>query len=363
MPRFLIILLFTIFAAFQSKAFDNERAFISAVQDTAGYVDSWGSDTLHILSDEFIIMTGHLNEWVANFSEFQQQQKGITHVGLHEGGLEGNIQDYPKIELDPNAALIALLPTDLPLHERKYYAIIRNKDLVKKFENMRPGRDHSIFIYSQPFNYWFGLDRLNSNTKLSKLKNSVIRNAPKTFGKVKATKLNIRSFDTTEIVAQAKNGRLVPIYGKTGNFAIIGENRITAKNYLTEFPAFLMWGTLQSKLSALYEESDKLQSSRLREIFLDLDETTRENSATPEDLRLYKALSSSDNFEINQSMFLNMSKILLKDGVCTVNDFNEAGGWWKSTTKMGEIYFTYCGGMNLSNKVYIDLASEKYFKD
>lgn len=50
---------------------------------------------------------------------------------------------------------------------------------------------------------------------------------------------------------------------------------------------------------------------------------------------------------------------LITDGICTEGDFQEMGGWMASTSQGSGMYFTYCGGMTLSNKVYLDAKSGK----
>jgi len=37
----------------------------------------------------------------------------------------------------------------------------------------------------------------------------------------------------------------------------------------------------------------------------------------------------------------------------------EIGGWMASTNRGEGVYFTYCGGMKVNNKVYLDVTSGK----
>ena len=57
------------------------------------------------------------------------------------------------------------------------------------------------------------------------------------------------------------------------------------------------------------------------------------------------------------AQFAKAARELINDGTCTEDDFKEMGGWMASTTRGKGIYFTYCGGMTLSNKIYLDAVS------
>lgn len=73
-----------------------------------------------------------------------------------------------------------------------------------------------------------------------------------------------------------------------------------------------------------------------------------------------KAISSSDNFQQYREAFLEISNKLVDGNQCTINDFEQMGGWLKATgNNMSKpIYFTYCGGMTKNNKVYINVKSK-----
>ncbi len=72
-----------------------------------------------------------------------------------------------------------------------------------------------------------------------------------------------------------------------------------------------------------------------------------------------KSLEASDDYEKYHKSFISVSEQLIKNGTCTIKDFNDQGGWARSTTKGKGVYFTYCGGMRLSNKVYINVITGK----
>lgn len=67
----------------------------------------------------------------------------------------------------------------------------------------------------------------------------------------------------------------------------------------------------------------------------------------------------SDDYRIYKTQFAKAARQLIIDGTCTEGDFQEIGGWMASTNRGPGMYFTYCGGMTLSNKVYLDAKSGK----
>jgi hypothetical protein len=53
---------------------------------------------------------------------------------------------------------------------------------------------------------------------------------------------------------------------------------------------------------------------------------------------------------------------LIGDGRCTAGDFEENGGWMKSSNNRDEpVYFMYCGGFTAANRIYLDAASGRIF--
>ena len=70
-------------------------------------------------------------------------------------------------------------------------------------------------------------------------------------------------------------------------------------------------------------------------------------------------VKGSDDYRIHKTQFAKAARQLINDGTCTEGDFQEMGGWMASTNRGPGMYFTYCGGMTLSNKVYLDAKSGK----
>ncbi|HWV31046.1 MAG TPA: hypothetical protein VN038_15410, partial [Dyadobacter sp.] len=67
-----------------------------------------------------------------------------------------------------------------------------------------------------------------------------------------------------------------------------------------------------------------------------------------------QSVSQSDDFKRHQSALAKAAKKLIDDGTCKVSDFEYVGGFVKSMNhKNKPVYFTYCGGMTISNRLYL----------
>jgi hypothetical protein len=73
-------------------------------------------------------------------------------------------------------------------------------------------------------------------------------------------------------------------------------------------------------------------------------------------------LKNSDDLDRHRVAFVTAAKKLIAKGRCSTEDFREAGGWIKSTSKGQSIYFTYCGGFTISNRLYLDVSSGRIFQ-
>ncbi len=72
----------------------------------------------------------------------------------------------------------------------------------------------------------------------------------------------------------------------------------------------------------------------------------------------YSWVKGSDDFRIYKDAFAKAASKLIASGRCSAGDFREMGGWMKSSNHRNKpIYFTYCGGMRSSNKIYLDAAT------
>ena len=76
-----------------------------------------------------------------------------------------------------------------------------------------------------------------------------------------------------------------------------------------------------------------------------------------------KAIKSSDDFSKYQNVFVPAAEKLINNGSCTLADFKEMGGWWRSSNhKPKPVYFMYCGGMTKNNRIYLNAATGVTFK-
>lgn len=76
---------------------------------------------------------------------------------------------------------------------------------------------------------------------------------------------------------------------------------------------------------------------------------------------IVKAFSNSDDYDIYKDKFLKFSLELISKKQCVLQDFQNTSGWTRSTVNYpnGYTYFTYCGGLNISNRIYFDAYNDR----
>ncbi|MEZ9126081.1 SH3 domain-containing protein [Vibrio splendidus] len=73
-------------------------------------------------------------------------------------------------------------------------------------------------------------------------------------------------------------------------------------------------------------------------------------------------LVKSDDLKLHKETFRNTVAELIFDGECDPSDFEELGGWVKSVKYSDrDVYFIYCGGLSLENKIYLDVNTNEIF--
>jgi hypothetical protein len=87
-----------------------------------------------------------------------------------------------------------------------------------------------------------------------------------------------------------------------------------------------------------------------------------DEKANGADPALFKALKDSDDFALYRVAFMGGSQKLIEAGTCKLRDFNDNGGWSKSTNHGGAVYFTYCGGNRRENRLYLDASTGRTFR-
>ena len=83
----------------------------------------------------------------------------------------------------------------------------------------------------------------------------------------------------------------------------------------------------------------------------------------PPDSEISAAISQSDDYAIHQQKFITASKDLIINGTCTLHDLQYMGGWVKASEFTPKpVYFTFCGKMDVSHRVYLDVSNGYIFK-
>jgi len=75
-------------------------------------------------------------------------------------------------------------------------------------------------------------------------------------------------------------------------------------------------------------------------------------------------VNNSDDYELYKDVFVRSATKLVSAGTCKPEDFELSGGWIKSVSSFKDrtVYFTYCGGMDIGNRIYLDASTEETFK-
>ncbi len=73
-------------------------------------------------------------------------------------------------------------------------------------------------------------------------------------------------------------------------------------------------------------------------------------------------VEGSDDYLEFEDIFLNTTDKLLQERTCSPVDFEELGGWVRSTKYTDrDVYFVYCGGLKLADKIYLDVRTGEVF--
>ncbi len=123
------------------------------------------------------------------------------------------------------------------------------------------------------------------------------------------------------------------------------------------------WGRISKYYNGAIESSSG-QVARWVEMIKLSSERLKENSISGKKITsLEIAIKSSDNFSSYKNVMLDISQKLINQGRCTLADYREMGGWMRSYNhKPKPIFFTYCGGMKKSNRVYLNAINGYVFK-
>ncbi|QXO16358.1 hypothetical protein [Vibrio ostreae] len=73
-------------------------------------------------------------------------------------------------------------------------------------------------------------------------------------------------------------------------------------------------------------------------------------------------IAKSDDLLEFESIFLQKTDQLLKEGTCDPDDFAELGGWVRSVKFQNrDVYFIYCGGLSQADKIYLNVQTGEIF--
>ncbi|MGF1910810.1 hypothetical protein L4C38_15335 [Vibrio kasasachensis] len=72
-------------------------------------------------------------------------------------------------------------------------------------------------------------------------------------------------------------------------------------------------------------------------------------------------VEDSDDFKLHFDVFIQTTDDLIEEGICLPPDFEELKGWVKSVKYEQDVYFVYCGGLKLANKIYLNVQTGKIF--
>lgn len=75
-----------------------------------------------------------------------------------------------------------------------------------------------------------------------------------------------------------------------------------------------------------------------------------------------RLVAQSDDFGQYRAAFVRAANELIQSGRCTAGDLEEQGGWVKSSNHPDEpVYFTYCDGMTIANRIYLNAETGRIF--
>ncbi|CAM3893645.1 hypothetical protein VA7868_03271 [Vibrio aerogenes CECT 7868] len=73
-------------------------------------------------------------------------------------------------------------------------------------------------------------------------------------------------------------------------------------------------------------------------------------------------INKSDDLKLYKEKFLQVTGKLIDEKICSPEDFDELKGWVRSVKyKNRNVYFIYCGGLKVADKIYLDVNSGEIF--
>ena len=86
--------------------------------------------------------------------------------------------------------------------------------------------------------------------------------------------------------------------------------------------------------------------------------------ASAEEVGLKASLKYSDDTDLYLAEFVAGSERLIARKTCSVADFQNSGGWVKATGENSSrpVYFTYCGGLTIKNRWYLNVKTGRTYQ-
>lgn len=76
-----------------------------------------------------------------------------------------------------------------------------------------------------------------------------------------------------------------------------------------------------------------------------------------------RLVGRSDDLAQRREAFTKATTELVSEGACTLDEFAENGGWVRSTTHgTSPVYFMYCGGATVADRLYLDASTGRRFR-
>lgn len=76
-----------------------------------------------------------------------------------------------------------------------------------------------------------------------------------------------------------------------------------------------------------------------------------------------RLIGRSDDIAQRGEVFTQATTELVSGGICTLDEFADHGGWVRSTTHgASPVYFMYCGGATVADRLYLDASTGRRFR-
>ena len=137
---------------------------------------------------------------------------------------------------------------------------------------------------------------------------------------------------------------------------------LVTEQVLDQIRGYISEGRLGTAISTA-EKYDLSQNAELTKLHANASVMLAAKKQEAADRVIENAIKASDDFGTYKNAFLTATSTLIENGTCTVAEFKEMGGWVRSQAhKPKSVYFMYCGGMTVRNRIYLDVNNGKIFR-